>query len=335
VVLGGRAEIEATWPLVPGWLVADFDGDVWPGDEEYENQYARGGTSFQSYRDVGRLWILNETGLASDAAHGSRALFNLTTQLPTYVWSRRERKFEQPLSLADDGSRCGPLLEVSCDGGTHWMKVEWGYDLRDDAAAIWLSTRNLDEDCSVESDDWSYLTLWEALQDEADVRLRLTAVLVADNRIASPAEVPAGCPIAREIRAVYDRRSSLPWQVRLSTGALTSTYYTLGHHAEETVSITAAHDLANLIRGITANLTVAGSAMVHDVFSDGATDYEVGDLVKEVTGRGLSLKCSGDMTTAVYSEIVSVHLVLGEVHQAEIVLEDVSAALLAGRMTHA
>jgi hypothetical protein len=327
VVVGGRGEYEGTWPLVPAWGVSLLDPD--PDPDDYEARYRSDGDGHLAYRNVGRLWLLNEMGQASGVLYGSQAMFNLTTAVPTDVWARRPRPFERPLSIdAVTRERLPALLEISCDAGAHWQEFGGGHQVLTDSAGVLITTCDLDE-----SDHWSYLTLWEALAyftapaTMGPVRFRLTASLQADGRIATRPEVPSGCPVLRPIEMLYDRRTSLVKRIRIESGTYLSAYYTAGKDADVRTDITAASAEASAIAAITSALTVHGSATVENVESG----YRIGTVITKLQGREISFAAHGTMATPVYAEIVSITEHFGGAYVTEVVLEDMQRAVLAGR----
>jgi hypothetical protein len=321
VVYGGQAEIEGTWPLVHGWPVELFDDALDTEDEEYKARYVRGPDQKIEYEQVGRLWVLNEAGQASGEIFGSQELFNLTTAVETHVWARRPRTFERPLSVDDLGERLKILPEISWDDGETWNDFLGGVEVLPDAAGLLITEGDLD---AIEDPDTG-MTFWEALcETPSTLKMRVTATLVADDRICSRPEIPTGCPVDRPVETLYDRRAGLRNQIRLAAGTYRSQFGVKGYASVARLDLEEADDLAKQIQKITALLAVSGSASVRDVLGE---DYQLGDVVTELEGRDISFAAHGQMTTAHYPEIVAITRTFGQSYAVELVLEDARRAV--------
>jgi len=339
VVLGGRKEIEGTFPLVPGWKTALLASPPEPGDEDYEAKFVRGGGQEFAYVDAGRLWVLNEAGQASGADYGSQALFDLTTALPSGVWSRRPRPFRPPISRHGPEVRVGeqPRAQITFDWShdpPNWHELsDIGIEFLPEGAGLRITAADLDAIIIHHDESTStYDTYWEQLtsEDAADIRVRVVACLLDDSRLLATPEVPAGCPVTRAIGAFFDRREKFVYRQRQETGDYASILTGDADEADDATALTAE---GLRIQALTAPLTVRAGAQVTDVEGD----YALGQRVTKIAGREISFKASGTMTPEVYPEIVAVTRHFGAVWSTELALEDGRAAALlpGGRRHHA
>jgi hypothetical protein len=130
IARAGGAQVESTFPLVPGWDPA-LEG-------ESDAAYERGSAAFATYVNAYRLWALNEDGrftgppFSRGPAHDLAALFG-----EPFVRSRTLR-FGSCLTLDDGGARRQPIVEVSLDSGATWSTFAGAAVVQMDRAAVYL-----------------------------------------------------------------------------------------------------------------------------------------------------------------------------------------------------
>ena len=345
-VWGGPLQLEGCWPLVAGWKVADLDTEARPakGDdpeeapdlwnETYYQRYCADprATDFAKYQDVGRKWVLNESGDYSVAAYGNPPVFDFGAaygngQGETAAWARRKRRFLECLSWDGLKNRASIKAEISFDAKGHWQPLPHSEILADECA-IRITVKDLatlKPDPDLGSDFENY---WEALCEGGGYLKVRTTASVADDSAVQPTPalaVPAWSPLQRAVELPFDRRTHYGRRVRLSAGAYASQWCTDCSSADTTDDTAALSAEASAIQAANAAASIRGPIVLRDT----TFAFDPGDVVTEIAGRGISLRQDGAGGEEIYAEVVQVSQIVGDgIYTTEVLLEDARVALV-------
>lgn len=304
---GALKEYEITIELFPAWPDADdlIDvGDLHTDLKEYPD------SQYLTKRNVHRLWVGNESGEYNGLRtiyHPIDAAPNLTSVIGPYV--RRRRKLGPLLVLqqgvtGDEGRRYGPRLEWLNPESNDWEPAPWPYKLLDDQIGIYFTG------------EFAPAELAEGMQQQNEIRLRISGTITGDDRLTATADVTGGSPNARTVKLwldVADRfhfrtfdDDQAGWDGHWSTGSQTvfKTQMGLGarDNADDSTAIAA---YAQRLR------TIEESALIRATFALFGLhqDYEIGDLATRINGRNISLdRNSLAADSAKYLQVVGLQL---------------------------
>jgi hypothetical protein len=295
-VIGGVRLFEVTAELVPGWTpTAELDNVAPPDraaaksaaltetqvsaaasavdDDPWYRRYHRQGLEFESNRDVGRLWVLNEAGDYDPAIYNRHAPFDeygpfdFSTLHPG-PWLRRRRRL---LPIADEpAGDVRVFVEISLDGGATWRPLPAGYRVLDDQAGIWLDVDNpLSIALAGQTADQN---LWFALIEQT-CRLRATALIASDDRLRSQRTDSGTVSSLTDADWTY-APERFRFVARLSPAGLSPP--------------DARDDSALINEAATEQLDRAGGQIAaRPVIPWLDTDFELGDRVGAIDGRGI------------------------------------------------
>ena len=317
LVIGGVKRWEMTVPLVPGWLpeanldnvpvgereqakalaltpdMVDFLGDD-AELVEWFRRYHRWGDEFDAYRNVGRLWVLNEDGGFDATQHNRNAPYDDYrafdfSQVAGDVtrrgaWTRRPRPMGNPISVRADGRPLAVLVEMSFDAGATWREVYGQVSVLGDRAGVWLGINNLTSLTPADTypEDGN---LWFALIDQV-FRLRATGTFEGDERLYGQslsgwARTPT---VRRRSRVVYAPQR-YRFQSRRGTTNVLASMYSSETGVEIDDSPTAAA-LADRITKAEARGEVCAEATIPWL----ARDVVIGDCIDGLHGRDVSAR---------------------------------------------
>ena len=347
-VWGGPLILEGCWLLVAGWKAADLDADAQPAEgddpeedpdlwnEIYYQRYVADprAADFAQYQDVGRKWVLNESGDYSLEAYGDPPppVFDFGAAYgngegETAAWARRKRRFLECLSWDGLKNRAPIKAEISFDAGANWQPLPHVEILADECGILItvkdLATLKPDPDLDSDFDNY-----WEALCEGGGyVCVRITAS-VADDSAVQPTPalgVPAWSPLQRAVELPYDRRPHYGRRVRLSAGSYASQWCTDYSSADTTDDTAALSAEASKIQAANASSSVRGSIVLRDT----SFEFDPGDVVTEIAGRGISLRQDGAGGSEIYAEVVQVSTIVGDgIYTMEVLLEDARVTLV-------
>ncbi len=215
VVLGGVKHYEMTLPLVPGWEpetnldnVAEEDRQaakdlaLTPDTVEqlgedaelfaWFRHYHKWGSEFEQYKNVSRLWVLNEDGRFDGATYNRNAPFDdyqvfdfSTVATPAVTtagaWTRRVRKLMNTITVTEDGEEFGVYVEVSFDSGSTWSQPQGSVRVRFDPTGIYFNALNPTE-ITPPGIPPEEQNMWYAIIDQT-FRVRVTALIESDDRL--------------------------------------------------------------------------------------------------------------------------------------------------------
>ncbi|MBN2560663.1 MAG: hypothetical protein JXQ75_07010 [Phycisphaerae bacterium] len=304
MVVGGVRQYEVQVELRPGWLPeADLDDVsvalrsavkenaltneqiVAMGDSVVEDAwhraYHRDGEEFAEHWRVGRLWVLNEAGTYDPAKYNRNAPFDsyapydFAAALPGR-WMRRHRRL-LPTATTPAGLQ-QVLLEVSFDGGEHWVLIDSGYEVLTDECGIWFSVANL---LSVaRPGSGGETNLWYALVDQ-ECRVRVTGLVESDDRLFVSVSGQSAPTVFRNATVLYapDRFGFLHRCEVSGGGAMAGSDDATADRDDSAIMDAVAASMAAVrgSRGVTARPVIP--------WLD--TSYSIGDRIVGIRGRGI------------------------------------------------
>jgi len=250
---------ESTFDLVAGWddSLATYDADDFSPATN---------TNFDAVRDVFRKWVLNEAGdyTASPYSRGAAADLGAVFEGAPYV--RRRRRFLPCVSSDDLGRSRGVHIEMSVDGGESWERLS-------------LGVRVLADECGIVLTDDPLPPQYLAAAMRGSVRIRVTATIESDSRLA------AECGDAEDAgQAGRVRHISAASGYRFRRVASTSLFY--GHGPTDEVDDTAR--LQELVRAAyDADRAAPAPSRIQIPYL--ALGHRVGERILGVRGRMLEL----------------------------------------------
>ena len=297
---GSHLEVEGTFELQRAWaatddsLTADALAKSTDSTTDLPSQY-------EKKPDVWRKWVLNEVGdytatrsgnttfdvnAILDRPAGADAVALLGTNNIT-----RRRKFYSPLTKREDDGRRDVLVEyfvpadAYAEAGTpaytgYWKDVlslpNGHYQVLERECGILFTGQKPPEDL---------------IALGADAQLRITASLRSDQRIAYTTSRAATSPNAEDIKLVVDLSGRFHKRSRITTSGATyksryseTALITPQSTADTTDDTTALQTYALKLRDQEQSARVVPQVTLEGFHPE----YEIGDLVTEVEGRGLS-----------------------------------------------
>ena len=305
LVMGGRELTEISIELGKAWdpalLEIPTDSTADPNVDAraattYFNRYCRGGTSFNAYMAVGRLWDANTDGRYSAAPYNlsepdvaALAGFEAGT-FP--VMAFRPRPCLTKLGDLTDGVTSGTYVEVSFDGGASWRPLP-GTSLLPDRLGIIITTPNL---ATVQTGDGGkpHKTnlFFKLADDAADVKIRLTCTIAVPLRNWN-------CPARRSSSgtmfdqgATFDKGVAGQIRLRAASSRFTST----GLAADEVTVADATEDLERLAAQLQ---DAAEDRLLEANLPLGWIDASVriGMVVNRIAGLGYNLRSNAGART--------------------------------------
>jgi len=199
IVAGGRRLVEITVTLGQAWDPSRLDlggADADPDHPEgqFLDRYCRGGSDFDSYADVGRLWDANPDGRYS-AAPFSLPVADMADLAGETAGSWPLGPYPPLPTLTMFGTDAagrttrGAVAEITFDGGSNWHPLT-GFQTLPDRLGLWINVANParvwknDPDAPPDADNNLFAQL---VDDASKVAVRLTCTVAApDRRIERP-----------------------------------------------------------------------------------------------------------------------------------------------------
>jgi hypothetical protein len=348
--IGDTRRHEVTVQLVPGWkpdaavdVPADPDtavqtaeahlGSDSPQDDAWFQKYCASGISFPSYANVGRRWVLNETGRYRSSEYARSSGYFTTAKYTawapsscsivekTYVngawvtqnaaWTRMPRPFLPCFSADINGRSLGVVVEASFDSGSNWERI----------ACKVLAT---EAGIYIETDDLTMLTSqlvadmhwWKAMCTGV-ARVRVTAVIEGDGALMMAGEALTAA-VSHEASRAYDWRSKFKSNYRTSANSI---YAPGGERATAYQTVDCRDDSPAMDQWLASLCELNSMRQIPGTFTIPWLEcnrYRIGDCISNV--RGVTA-LQGDVSGGVRRPPDIVAIVYGET-STQLVLED-------------
>jgi len=355
VFVGGVRRYEVTVELVPGWQpdshLDNIEGDEaidaaieyaelhWdmtePGElaaDPWYQRYHVAGSSFASYAQVGRRWVLNATNLYHPASYGRDVgPFDADAYAPWQPsdaeiwddlilpngsigsapvlagdWVFRPRPFQPCFSADAEFESLGIVVEFSFDAGSTWSRIGSAkiVNLEDDTG-IYINHDDLTELLmDGEGDDQSHF--WAAIIRQ-QARVRVTAVIEGDDRITAAMianHFTPGTPLSTG--RVFDASHKYASHRRDNAN---SQFGPAGSRPAPAQTLETRNDLAALKHAAETLYEIVSSrqcAIAAAIPWVEAAEYAVLDSVQEITGIGMKIWSHGSGRTQRWTDIVAI-----------------------------
>ena len=366
--LGAPQRFEFTAELVPAWLDTDLEPDTSEAnanlfftdaelqeltdknEKTYFKYYYPRGSTFR--REVGRKWVLNESGDYSNAASYDRGMpFDFGTVIPSeYIRDDSNRRLFAPFNRQllpcltidkDQLTSVGIRVEFSFDSGENWQIIPASIVSLDDECGIYIVEANLaemvDESESFISGgplDGVQLNYFTSLCDDKlngrvykdgdwNTRVRITASIQMDQRLCRQAEPTStlGSPFWHS--HIYDFSEKYGLAKRTES----SVYNESDLSAAELDSTSFFDNHLDALRDANEDKSISGRFTLDRLWAgdgSGVPDFAIGDCIEKITGRDYPLSSVlGDRT--VYPEIIQI-IYLPEQQRMKLITRDLRYA---------
>ena len=344
--IGSPHRFEFTAELVPGWL----DSDLEPGgkvdlfltearlqdltdknSKDFYKYYHPRGSSFR--RDVGRKWVLNESGLYSDpVAHDRGMPFDFSDVVPSdYIRDDSNRRLYAPFNRQllpcltvdkDDLSSVGVKVEFSLDSGSSWQVLPAAIASLNDECGIYVVEPNLAEMVD-ESEalitggplNGVQLNYFTSLCDDSlssrvfktggwKTRVRVTASVQMDQRLHIQPEPTSiyGSPFHHS--RIFDFSEKYGLEKRTASSVFSDSDLP----AREVDSTDYFDRHLSAIRDANEDMSVSGQFTLERLWlgdGSGSPDFALGDCIEKIVGRDYPLEAAMGGRTA-YPEIIQI-----------------------------
>ena len=299
---GARKKFQQEFTLVPGWEWATWT-TLSTQSTETIRAALRESTSpnWELYRDVGRKWILDESGAVSGTAYDFSSLFG------SQEWAALARPF---LGQLVDGTRF-QSPQVENPSNSEWETIEMAARLLEDQAGIYL-----------EGDEIAAPIMCEGLAFGGGfsliatmaTELKITVAVEEDQCLEKNSTEDDAQTVFRWLVPATPNSDAENSEVIRRLGIVVdSEYETDNQNTDKTTAVEA--DLQDLVdRKLEENKNprVSSSFSIPWI----CTTYEPGDIVRGIRGRDLYFD----------AQIIEVRFELGEIQRTELILEDVRLA---------
>ena len=355
--LGDVYKFEITAELVPGWKDSELTPDtanIFLADADLEKEDDPNALSFFKYyhsrgsefkNEVGRLWVLNETGNFTADPYDRGDAFDFSTVLPaehafdadgtTRKFGPFARSFLPPISIYENTFESVQMkVEFSFDGGSTWKVIPCPIINCKDQCGIIIQQPNLSDiknlDDAVITDgtlNGVELNYWTSLCDDKltrifqywKTRVRITASVAMDDRVTQ-AIVPSensGSPFYQA--RVFDFSDKYALKIRTES----STYAAGRPWSNEVDCRTKLMGHLTAIHEVNQDRSVAGRFTLDRLWvtdGSGQLPFDVGDCIERINGRNYAL-ASNNGPEKVYPEIIQV-ILLPKVQKTILITRD-------------
>lgn len=289
VAVSSPIELEATFELYKGWSDDDDDLEL--------HQLKKGGDDslFESKRDVGRKWVLNEARdydtLRPDIdSKGADELVQQLAEDSDASDNYKRRRFKECFSLDPDKESNGIVVEwFNADLADNenpngkWERVEWPFSVLNKECGIYFEGATPPD------------ALWALInEDPAQARVRVTAVVEGDQRLVETIDRQDDSPNGATITLFMDCSAEYHWREisltgnQLDTNQIQASIFKNkpGHTSNATDDWISLRSKILLIR---PTEDVAKLSISIDLDGVDHPEYEIGKLIDKVDGRNLDL----------------------------------------------
>lgn len=346
--LGAPQRFEFTAELVPAWLDSDLipnDSDDYanlyfteaelqeltdPDSKDYYKYYHPRGSKFE--RDVGRKWVLNESGHYSGGNYDRGLPFDFATVVPDkYILDSTNKRIYAPFNRRllpcltldnSDRNTVGIRVEFSFDEGSTWQVIPAAITPLKDECGIYIDEANLAElvdqaegTISGGDLDGKQLNFWTSLCNDKIggnsfkngdwyTRVRITASVQLDQRLEWEAyPSPASGSLFWQ-QKVYDFSGKYHLSKRASSSVFTGQ---LAADEPDDIDLLKKHLYA--IRDANEPMSVSSQFVLDRLWlgdGSGFPDFAIGDGIDKITGREYLLRTSFNTNTGLYPEIIKI-----------------------------
>ena len=322
VAVTSPIELEATFELYKGWSEDDDGLDL------HQLEKGGDGSLFESKRDVGRKWILNEArdndSLRDDIdKNGSQELAIQLGLNDTDVENFKRRKFQDCFSINPDGESNGVVVEwlnadLSDDDNPDgkWERVEWPFSVLDKECGIYFEGSTPPD------------ALWLLVnEDPAKARLRVTAVVEGDKRRVVTIDRAENSPNGADVTMFLDLSAQYHWRVISLLGTIPDTNQIQPSIMKDKLlhennDIDDEADLQTFSEKVVEveDVTLLSCSLPLDGVDH--PEYEIGKLIDEVNGRSLDLNAKNpDQSGSRLPQIVGISEFYNGEQKTELLLE--------------
>ncbi|QDV50864.1 hypothetical protein [Gimesia fumaroli] len=315
-------ELEATFELYKGWSEDDDDLDL------HQLEKGGDGSLFESKRDVGRKWMLNEArdhdSLRADIdGDGAQELAIQLGLDDSEVDNFKRRKFKECFSKNPDGESNGVVVEwlnedladdENPDG--KWERVEWPFSVLEKECGIYF------EGSTPPDGLWSLVN-----EDPTKARVRVTAVVEGDKRRVVEVDRTNTSPNAADLTLFMDLSAQYHWRVISLLGTIPESNQIqpsimkdkLLHENNDTDDETDLQAFSEKVVAIEDVTLLSCSLTLEGVDHP---EYELGKLIDQVNGRNLDLNAKNpDQSGKRLPQIIGINEFYNEEQRTELLLE--------------
>ncbi|HOT73762.1 MAG TPA: hypothetical protein PLX18_11475 [Anaerohalosphaeraceae bacterium] len=345
--LGAPKVYEITVPLVPGWKDSRLEPDTSnemknlyltesqlqrePNPDQYSffSYYHPLGSSFRP--EVGRKWVLNETGAYAGSGYNRGAPFDWASVLPAEEITDPQTGWRMygpfarrllPCLTHQDGTleTVGVVVELSLDGGQSWQRFDGPVRLMRTECGIAIEQPNLSEILDKQQRKISggpldnlELNYWTSLCDDIlqqrawpqwRTRVRITASVQMDERL-----LYAGQPGAASASPYPQAAAVLLDEYTYSLRTDSSIFAESGLAAWNTDEGVKLAQQIDKLRAANEDMAISGRFTLARMWcGDGAgvPTFQPGDGLEKLSGREYDLFASWTEGAGVYPEIVQI-----------------------------
>jgi len=262
---------EDVFTLVPGWTAADELAAFGAGDVKGKisnliklTNKETAQDAWDTYKDVGRLYILNETGREPNFA-GSTVPFSFASLFGTSSYASRARPFLTRLVEVDSaGNKLPPKVTVEQpdSAATQDTDRDFPFDILDNIAGIrFRGTRfPLHRMRGIQDDDET--SVWPT-------SVKIKAAIRSDEAYRY-VKVATGADMTTLVEQTIDMSTKFVWEKADGGGAPTTT--ALDDWVDEKIQ-----EFESKVAGMSGTIEIAN------------TDFEVGDWITQIEGRVITV----------------------------------------------
>jgi hypothetical protein len=253
LALGALKRYESTFTLQRGWETGK--------QTNYHCDFTRSqARNWPDVADVFRRWVLNESGKYSGPPLNLTP-YHFAALAPDDFLADVPRRLWPCLSVDAGGKSLGIVVVISLDGGATWQFHDG-------------SARVLTQECGIVIDDDALGADYFQAALSGSVRVRVTATVESDRRLAATRVGDASCPV-RIIRV-----PSAQWAKVCADSVFHAA-------AKSPAECDDSADLSRLLAGIDAG--AQGMVQAELTLARLSPACNVGDLVERIDGRGVEL----------------------------------------------
>ncbi|GMU22834.1 MAG: hypothetical protein AMXMBFR13_29180 [Phycisphaerae bacterium] len=354
IVLGDVRRYEVTLNLTPGWK-PDSNLDIDTGDAEliktkvkeaeahhhlegtaldadtWFRRYHKQGKAFHLYSDVGRRWVLNETGFYKPWLYArdygpwgeqayvpwepsSAGLWDNyidddgnEQQRAILSWARVGRPLSECFSADAEHRSYGIVVEVTYDNGINWRRFTAACRSLPNEAGIHIEGDDLTDIVDPTNTDMSF---WEGML-RGTARLRVTGVIPGDERLqpnlkaskyfpATPNPTSRIINVAGRFRS--NRRDAAYNRFADEIGGAPNPDAALAETVETADDLAAIQSFGESLLELLTTRQLSATPVIPWL----STDYLVGDCIREIRGAGIRLHTTAQAQQRRYVDVVGI-----------------------------